>query len=123
MPSEWNDSFIFIAFNSKGEAIDRGNYRGLKLTEHVLEVVERIIEVIICDVVNIDNMQFRFMPGHSTTHANFILRKIQEKYIGKNCNLYFAFVDLEKASGRVPRKILWQALRKLGIPKWIMRVV
>ena len=123
MPSEWDDSFIISLFKGKGEALDRGNYRGLKLTEHVLKVVERIIEVIIRDIVNIDEMQFGFMPGRGTTDAIFILRQIQEKYINKNRNLYFAFVDLEKAFDRVPRKVLWWALRKVGVPEWIVRVV
>ena len=53
----------------------------------------------------------------------FILRKIQEKYIRKNRNLYFAFVDLQKTYDRVPRKVLWWALRKVGIPEWIVRVL
>ena len=57
MPSEWDDSFIFSVFKNKAEAVDRGNYRGLKLTEHVLNVVERIIEAIICSVVNVDDMK------------------------------------------------------------------
>ena len=57
MPREWDDSFIFSVFKNKAEAVDRGNYRGLKLTEHVLNVVERIIEVIICSVVNVDDMK------------------------------------------------------------------
>ena len=34
-----------------------------------------------------------------------------------------AFVDLEKAFGRVPRKIIWWALRKLGVEEWIERLV
>ena len=78
MPSEWGDSFVLSIFKGKGEAIDRGNYRGLKLKEHVSKVVERIIEVIIRAVVNVDDMQFRFMPGRGTTNAIFILRQIQE---------------------------------------------
>ena len=76
MPSEWDDSFIFSVFKGKGKATDRGNYRDLKLTDHRLNVVERIIEVIIRDVVNVDNMQFGFMPGRGTTDAIFILRQI-----------------------------------------------
>ena len=47
MPSEWDGSFIFSVFKGKGQAIDKCNYCGLKLTEHVLKVVEQIIEVII----------------------------------------------------------------------------
>ena len=106
MPSEWNDSIIISLYKGKGEALDRENYRDLKLTEHILKVMERIIEDFIRNIVNIDDMQFGFMPGRGTTDAIFIVRQIQEAYIRKNLNLFFAFVDLEKAFDRVPRKVL-----------------
>ena len=41
-------------------------------------MVERIIEVIIHDVVNVNDMQFEFTPGHGTTDAIFILRKFRK---------------------------------------------
>ena len=123
MPSKWNDSIIISLYKGKGEALDRGNYWGLKLTEHILKVVERIIEDFIQIIVNMDDMQFGFMPGHGTTDAIFIVRQIQEAYIRKNWNLFFAFVDLEKAFDRVPRKVLWWALQKVGIPEWIVHVI
>ncbi|XP_048759363.2 uncharacterized protein LOC125668965 [Ostrea edulis] len=34
-----------------------------------------------------------------------------------------AFVDLEKAFDRGPRKVIWWALRKLGVEEWIVRLV
>ena len=34
-----------------------------------------------------------------------------------------AFVDLEKAFDCVPRKVIWWALRKLGVEEWIVRLV
>ena len=34
-----------------------------------------------------------------------------------------AFVDLEKAFNRVPQKVIWWALRKLGVEEWIVRLV
>ena len=47
------------------------------------------------------------------------MRQIQEK----KRTLYFAFVDLEKAFDRVPRKVLWWSLRKVGVEEWIVKVV
>ena len=114
IPSEWEDSFIINIYKGKGNALERGNYRGLKLLDHVMKGIERVIEKIIRERISIDDMQFGFMPGRSTTVAIFI---------AKNKKLYFAFVDLEMAFDRVPRKVIWWAMRKLGIEEWIVRFV
>ena len=37
--------------------------------------------------------------------------------------LYMAFLDLEKAFDRVPRDVIWWAMRKLGIDEWLVRLV
>ena len=34
-----------------------------------------------------------------------------------------AFVDLEKAFDRVPREVVWWALRYLGVDEWIVSVI
>ena len=113
MPNEWNDSIIISLYKGKGEALDRMNYRGFKLTEHTLKVIERIIEDLVRNIVKIDDMQFGFMPGRCTKDAIFISRKIPEAHIRKNWNLYFAFVDLEKAFDRVTRKFYGELYGKL----------
>ena len=38
-------------------------------------------------------------------------------------NIYFAFVNLEKAFGHVPRRILCRAMRRLRVNKWIIQLV
>ena len=52
-----------------------------------------------------------------------VLRQVHEKYLDKNKDLYFAFVDLEKAFDRVPRKVLWWVLRKVGVDEWLIRTM
>ena len=37
---------------------------------------------------------------------------IQEKYLAKEKNFYFIFLDLEKAFDRVPWEVIWWILRK-----------
>lgn len=123
IPSDWQVSSIVNCFKGKGEAIERGNYRGLKLLEQVMKVVERIVDQLIREQVHIDDMQFGFMKGRGTTDAIFIVRQLQEKFLAKKKKPYFAFVDLEKAFDRIPREVVWWAMRKLGVDEWLVRVV
>ena len=51
-----------------------------------------------------------------------VVRQLQEKYLAANKRLYMALVDLE-AFDRVPRKVIWWVLRKLGVEEWIVRLV
>merc|ERR1712121_463041 len=129
IPEDWELSFILNLFKGKGDALNTGNYRGLKLTGHVMKVMEHLIGELIREIINIDEMQYAFVKGQGTTDAIFIIRQLQEKYLskvdpdGKHLTLFFAFVDLEKAFDRVPRKVLWWAMRTLGVPESIVRVV
>jgi hypothetical protein len=82
----------------KGDPTECGNYRGIKLLEHAMKILEKVVDKCIRDIVTTDKMQFGFMPGRGTTGAMFIVRQIQEKYIEGNRNIYDAFVDMEKAN-------------------------
>src|SRR5437899_466007 len=68
-------------------------------------------------------MQFGFSPGKGTTDAIFIVRQVQEKLLGKQKELWIAFVDLKKAFDRVPREVLWWALRQAGVEEWMVNVI
>ena len=128
VPSDWEQSFIVCLYKGKGDALEKGNYHGLKLTEQVMKILERIVDGLIRQLVSIDDSQFGFIPGRGTTDAIFVVSQLQEKYryLAANKRLYMAFIDLEKVFDRVhcvPRKVIWYALRKLGVEEWIVRLV
>ena len=46
-----------------------GSYRGVKLLKHAIKIVERVLETRIQTLVNLNGMQFGFMPGKGTVDA------------------------------------------------------
>ena len=104
----------------RGDTLERGNYRGLKLTDQVMKVLERIVDGLVRQLVSTDDSQFGFVPGKGTINAIFVVRQLQEKYLAANKRPYMAFIDLEKAFDRVPQKVISLALRKLGVEAWIV---
>ena len=61
IPTEWDTSIIVNSFKQKDEATEQE----------------------IRKVIDISDMQFEFMPGKGTIDAIFIVRQLQEKYLGK----------------------------------------
>ena len=92
LPVEGEFSTILInCYKRKSDSLKKGNYRGLKLTDQILKMAERIIEKLIRQQVDIEAVQFGFMSGCATTNAIFILRQFQEKYLAKKrriCTLH-----------------------------------
>ena len=97
-------------YKGKGDALACGSYRGIKLPEHAMKVLERVIEGKERKISKIDSMQFGLMACWSTTDAIFVVRQLQEKYLAKSKELWMAFVDLEKVFDRVPREVVWWKL-------------
>ena len=90
----------------KGQIRNCSCYRAVKLPEHGMKVVERLFGKRLHRIVSVDEVQFGFMNERGTTDAVFILGRMQDEYHVKGKKLYMCFVDLEKASDRVPRKVL-----------------
>ena len=123
IPDDWRKSWIVTIYKGKGDALECGSYRGVKLLDQVMKIFERVIERRVRERVTIDNMQFGFRSGRGTTDAIFIVRQVQEKFLAKDKELWMAFIDLEKAFDRVPREVLWWALRQAGVEEWIVTVI
>src|ERR1700757_4857647 len=121
--NDWRNSWIVSVYKGKGDALECGSYRGITLLDQVMKVFKRVIEKKVRDKVELDKMQFGFRAGRGTTDAIFVVRQMQERFLEKGKDLWMAFVDLEKAFDRVPREVLWWALRSAGVDEWIVDVI
>lgn len=123
IPDDWKKSVLVPVYKGKGDPMQCGSYRAIKLLEHAMKIVEMVMEKRIRKQVKIDDMQFGFREGKGTTDAVFILKQVHERYKTKGKNLIYAFVDLEKAFDRVPREVTRWALRKAGVDEWLVQSV
>ena len=71
IPEDWKSSVILpiYRYKGKGDPMECGSYRGMKLLEHAMKVVERISEHRIRQQIEVDDMQFGFKKGKGTTDA------------------------------------------------------
>jgi len=76
IPEDWKSTVVLPIYKGKGDPMDCGSYRGIKLLEHAMKVVQRISEDRIRQQIDIDDMQFGFMKGKGTIDAIFIVRQM-----------------------------------------------
>ena len=79
IPEDWKSSVVLPIYKGKGDPMECGSYRGIRLLEHAMKVVERnFFERRIWQQIEIDDMQFGFTMDMGTTDAIFMARQMQE---------------------------------------------
>ena len=113
VPVDWVITCMVPLYKGKGDTYGCSNFRGISLLSVVGKVYGRVLINRIRDKTEtvIAEVQGGFRRGRGCTDQIFIVRKIYEKYLGKGKDVYFAFLDLEKAYDRVDRDAMWNVLR------------
>ena len=119
LPEKWMLSLLVPIFKGKGDPLNPNSYRGTKLLEHAFKLYENILDLRLCEVVDIYRMQYGFMPGRESIDAVFVLTRLTEKFRAKN-KLFFIFVDLEKTFDRVSRGVIRFALWQEGVTEYLV---
>ena len=83
--------FFVSLLKGKGDAISRGNIRGLKMQNQVMKLIEIVLDRVTRSQVDINIIQFGFILGGGTTNGIFIIRQLQEKHLGKCLTPLFCF--------------------------------
>ncbi|XP_068232215.1 uncharacterized protein [Palaemon carinicauda] len=97
------------------------NHRRIKLTEHGLKVLERVLEERLRETEKIGKQQYEFMRGRGTVNAIFIIGQLRKKRLEGIQKLFCAFEDLDKAYDRIPREAMFWCLRRRKVPEKLVR--
>lgn len=114
IPRDWELGMI-LPIHKKGDNKECMNYRGITIMSVMSKLYERILEKRLKEVVEgqLEEPQSGFRKGRSVQDHIFTIKQLVEK--NTNNNIYLAFIDLEKAFDSVPRKIVWNSLRRRGV--------
>ena len=83
MPKDWKISMMVSFYKGKGDAMNCRAYRGVKLLEHGMKIVERVLEKRIGALVVMDNKQFFIMSGRGMTDPFFYSEKNAREILGE----------------------------------------
>ncbi|VDO27916.1 unnamed protein product [Heligmosomoides polygyrus] len=95
----------------KDDPADCSNYHPIRLLSHSMKIFERILVRRIREIDKLFDNQRGFVAGCGTVDVIYAARVLVEK----QRPMHIAFLDLEKAFDRVPREVIWYALRQHNV--------
>ena len=118
VPAAANISLI-TPIHKRGDATELGNYRPIAVGEPLLRLFAALLNArLVAYTVSMGlraPMQAGFRPGLSTVHQIFALQHLVDHARLHKQPLFCCFLDLKGAYDRVPRRVLWTALQRLGV--------
>ena len=108
---ELNESIFFT--------IECEKHRTISLMSHVTKLVLRIVinRIRGKTLDEIAPVQYGFMPDKGTGNAIFVLRRLVERSVEKQRDVYTCFIDYSKAFDAVKHKSLVELLQSLDVNK------
>ena len=108
---------VFIPIPKKGNATECSNYHKIALISHASKVMLKILQARLQQYINCElpGVQAGFRKGRGTTYQIANICWIIEKAIEFQKNIYFCFIDYDKAFDCVDHNKLWKILKEMGI--------
>ena len=102
----------------KGNAKECSNYHTIALISHTSKVMLKILQARLQQHMNreLPDVQARFRKGRGTRAQIANIRWIIKKAGEFQKNIYFCFIDYDKAFDCVDHNKLWKILKEMGIP-------
>jgi hypothetical protein len=125
VPADWRDGVVVPLYKGKGSKTECSSYRPISL----LSVPGKVFGHVLLKRLNPLFKEHRrpeqsgFTAGRSTTDAILALRLLAELHREFQRPLHVAYVDLKSAFDSVDRSALWLALKGIGVPDTLLRLL
>ena len=88
-----------------------------------MKLLERVLDFYVCEMANLNDMQFSFGPDRGTTDTISIVPVQQEKYSVANERLYFSFILLKGSPWPCVKEGPMVDLEEPCVEEWAMHVI
>ena len=125
VPLDWVSACVVPLYKGKGDKCECGSFRGISLLSVVGKIYGRILINRVREGTEgvIGEEQGGFRRGRGCVDQVFVVRQVCEKYLAKGKDVFWAFMDLEKAYDRVDREALWSVLGMYGVGGRLLKAV
>ena len=121
-PVKWSYNKLIVLFK-KGIRWICGNYRGISIGDTIGKLYAKILGNRLKQWIDVDNCQAGGTEKRGCTEHILALRLIIDYAVKEKVKLFILFVDFSKAYDKVPRRTLFNLLKRLGCGKRFLRAL
>ena len=125
VPVGWLGACIMPLSNWKGDKCECSNSRGICLSSLVGKLFGRVVikRVTARTECATGEEQCGFWQGRGCMDQVFAVWQVCEKYLANGKNVFWVFIDLEKAYDTIDHHGMWQTLRVYGVGGNLLKAV
>ena len=99
------------------------NYRSIAISSLILKLLDWIILIIFGDVLGVDELQFAYQPGCSTTMCTWTVVETIDYFLRNGGEVFSCMMDMTKAFDLVKHSLMFKKLLEAGLPAIFIRLL
>ena len=109
--------------NKLGDKCSSKNYRSIAISSLILKVLDWVILILFGDLLKLDELQFGYQAGCSTTMATWMALETISYFLRNGSEVFVCLMDMTKAFDMVQHSLLFKKLLDSGLPPIFVRIL